>query len=471
VPPLKHEGAKQGEKLVLLKAEPHGTTKAFFLTSAVWFVVGTLLGFTDATHLAAPELLGNIPWIVFGRVRPMHTNVVIFGFVGSALLGAAHYLVYTLMRTPLYSEHLGKLSLWVWNLCIVAGTVTLSLGYTQSREYAEWVWPVDVGVALALVLMFVNLLQTVRRRKENVLYVSSWYVLGGLVFTFFIYFFGNAMWNPSTGAITGMPDAILAWFYGHGVVGLFLTPLAVAVAYYVIPIVCRSPLYSHTLSLVGFWTILMIYTHIGTHHVLQTPVPTWLKVLAVSGSLAMIIPVMTVLVNLWLTMRGRLGYVHADIGGKFVFAGLVWYLLTCLQGPFQALPVIQRVTHLNNWVIAHAHMGVLGFSGIIGLGGIYFILPRVTGRPIYSTRLADIQYWLVLLGMAGFFGVLTAAGLIQGNGWLNGETVYRLLPQIHVYMVWRAAIGVLLVGGAVIGLVNIFMSLRPARASGDEETP
>jgi cytochrome c oxidase cbb3-type subunit I len=251
---------------------------------------------------------------------------------------------------------------------------------------------------------------------------------------------------------------------------LFLTPLAVAVAYYVIPIVCRSPLYSHTLSLVGFWTILMIYTHIGTHHLLQTPAPTWLKVLAISGSLAMIIPVMTVLVNLWLTMRGRLGYVHADMGGKFVAAGLLWYVLTCVQGPLQALPVIQKVTHLNNWVIAHAHMGVLGFAGTIGLGGIYFIMPRITGRPIYSERLADVQYWLVLLGMTGFFGVLTAAGLIQGSGWLNGETVYRLLPQIHIYMVLRASIGLLLVGGGVIGLYNIFMSLYGVPARSREET-
>jgi len=178
----------------------------------------------------------------------------------------------------------------------------------------------------------------------------------------------------------------------------------------------------------------------------------------------MLAPVMTVLVNLWLTMRGRLGYIHSDIGGKFVFAGLVWYILTCLQGPLQALPVIQRVTHLNNWVIAHAHMGVLGFSGTIALGGLYFILPRITNRTLYSSRLADIQYWLVLLGMAGFFGVLTAAGLIQGNSWLNGETVYRVLPAIHPYMVLRLGIGVLLFGGAVIGLYNIYRTIYGSRS-------
>ncbi len=447
-----------------LKVEPYGTSKLFFLSSAVWFVIGTSFGLIDAIHLTAPELLGNIPWLVFGRIRPMHTNAVIFGFVGSGLLGAALYLVPALLRTPLYSERLGKASLWVWNLSIIAGSVTLSLGYSQGREYAEWVWPVDIGILLAFALIFCNLLATAARREEKILYVSVWYVFASLVFTFFIYFFGNAVWNPGTGAIVGMPDAILAWFYGHGVVGLFLTPLAIAIAYYVVPIACRSPLYSHTLSLIGFWTLLMIYTHIGTHHLLQTPVPTWLKVLAVSGSIAMLIPVMTVLVNLWLTMRGRLGYLHADMGGRFVMAGLVWYILTCIQGPLQALPTVQKVTHLNNWVIAHSHLGVLGFSGTIAMGGLFFILPRLTGKPIYSVRLADVQYWLVLLGMSGFFTVLTAAGLIQGNGWLNGETVYRLLPEIHVYMVLRASIGLLLWSGAILGLYNVAMTIYARRS-------
>jgi cytochrome c oxidase cbb3-type subunit 1 len=447
--------------------DTYSTVKGFFLTSAIWFVVGTLAGLIDATHMVAPDFLGNISWLVFGRLRAMHTNIVVFGFVGSALLGAAQYVVPALLQTPLWSERLGKTSLAIWNLAIVAGTITLSLGYSQGREYAEWIWPVDVTVLLAFALVFYNLLQVAIRRREKLLYVSNWYIFAALVFTFFIYFFGNAVWNPATGAITGMPDAILAWFYGHGVVGLFLTPLAIGIAYYIIPIVSRSPLYSHTLSLVGFWSILTIYTHIGTHHLLQTPVPTWLKVLAITGSIAMLAPVMTVLVNLWLTMRGRLGYIHSDIGGKFVFAGLVWYILTCFQGPLQALPVIQRVTHLNNWVIAHSHMGVLGFSGTIALGGLYFILPRVTNKPLYSSRLADIQYWLVLFGMAGFFAVLTAAGLIQGNSWLNGETVYRVLPAIHSYMVWRLGIGVLLFGGALIGLYNVFRSIYGSRPERD----
>jgi cytochrome c oxidase cbb3-type subunit 1 len=454
-------------KFLSLTQEPYGTVKSFFLSSAVWFVIATAFGLISATHLAAPELLGSLPWLVFGRTRPMHTGLVIFGFVGSALLGAAHYMVPTLVRAPLHSERIGRTSLRLWNLTIIVGTVSLGLGYSQGREYAEWTWPADILVLLSLFLMFFNLIQTVRRRQENVLYVSNWYVLAALVFTFFIYFSGNAVWHPATGAITGMPDAILAWFYGHGIVGLFLTPLAVAVAYYAVPIIVRAPLYSHNLSLLGFWSILIIYTHIGTHHLLQTPAPSWLKVIAITGSIFMLVPVFTVLINLWLTMRGRLGLIHRDIGGKFIMAGLVWYILTCTQGPLQALPSIQRVTHLNNWVIAHAHMGVLGFAGFIGLGAIYLILPRVTGRPIYSTRLADIQYWLILLGMSGFFLILTAAGLVQGHGWLNGETVYRMLPTIHVYMVIRAGIGLFIVSGAVLGLYNIIRSLYESGEKGE----
>jgi cytochrome c oxidase cbb3-type subunit I len=458
----------------MMKIESHGTIKGFFVSSAAWMVVGSLAGFIGAIELVAPDLLGNIPWLVFGRIRQAHTNVVMFAFVGSGLLGTIHYLVPTLVRTPLYSERLGKVSLWLWNLAITAGVITLSMGWTQNREYAEMIWPIDIGVLIVLALIFYNLFQTVKHRKENLLYVSVWYIFGGLIFTFLTYFFGNAVWNPDTGSIVGIPDAILAWFYGHNILGFFFTTFAVALAYYVIPIVSRAPLYSHTLSLIGFWSILLMYSHIGTHHILQAPAPTWLKVIAITGSVGMIVPVMTVLVNLWLTMRGRLGNIHSDIGGKFVFAGTVLYLLTCLQGPLQSLPYVQRLTHFTNWVIAHAHLGVLGFAGMITLGGIYFILPRITGRPIFSSFLANIQYWLVLIGMIGFFIVLTIAGLIQGNGWLNGETVYRILPQIYLYMVLRASLGILILGGAVIGFYNIGMTLygpkdRTAQSAEDNE--
>ena len=421
--------------------------------------IGTLFGLTTAIELIAPDLLGNIPWLVFGRIRAVHTNVVIFGFVTPGLLAVAFYILPKLLRTKLYSEKLGMMTLFLWNVILVSIVVTLAMGFTQGREYAEAIWIIDVLVAVAFGLIFLNLIMTVRQRKEPILYVSVWYICAAIILSALVYIIGNVIWVPGPGALKGIPDAIILWFYGHNVLGLLLTPLAVAVAYYVIPSACRSPLYSHTLSLVGFWVLLVVYSHIGTHHLLQVPAPTWLKVIAIVDSIGMIIPVFIVLINLWYTAKGKLGEIHADIGAKFVFTGTIIYLFTCIQGPLQSLPQVQRLTHFTNWVVAHAHMGILGFSGMIALGGIYYILPKITGKPLYSRMLADFQYWLVLIGLSGFMVSLTIAGLIQGNGWLNGETVYRILPQIHHYNVVRASMGLLIVVGALIGLYNIGRTL------------
>jgi len=304
-----------------------------------------------------------------------------------------------------------------------------------------------------------NIIRTVIRRREPILYVSIWYVCAGVILTSVTYALGNVIWKPSSGALVGIPDAILLWFYGHNVFGLLLTPLSAAVAYYVIPKACRAPLYSHTLSLFGFWSLLVVYTHIGTHHLLQVPVPTWLKVVAIVDSIAMVIPVMAFLINIWYTAKGKLGEIHSDIGAKFVFTGTVMYFFVSIQGSMMSLPDVQRVTHFNNWVVAHAHIGVLGFAGMIALGGIYYVLPKMTGRPLYSRFLADFQYWLILIGVVGFTVVLTIAGLIQGNAWLNGETIYRILPEIHVYYVVRASLGLMIFSSAVIGLYNIVRTI------------
>ena len=437
----------------------YATAKGFCITSAFWMVVATFMGLLGATELIAPDLLENVGWLVFGRVRPIHINLVLFGFVTPGLLSSAFYYVPKLLRTDLYSEKLGKITVVAWNVMLVAAVVSLAMGKTQGREYAELIWPIDMMVIAAFSLVIINIIMTVKQRREPILYVSVWYVCAAVILTAITYALGNIIWKPSSGALVGIPDAIILWFYGHNVFGLLLTPLSAGVAYYVIPKACRAPLYSHTLSLWGFWSLLVVYTHIGTHHLLQVPVPTWLKVIAIVDSIAMIIPVMAFLINIWYTAKGKLGEIHADIGAKFVFTGTIMYFFVSIQGSMMSLPDVQRVTHFNNWVVAHAHLGVLGFAGMIALGGIYYILPRMTGRPLYSRLLADFQYWMILIGTVGFMVVLTIAGLIQGNAWLNGETVYRLLPQIHVYYVTRAALGLMIFSSAVIGFYNIIRSM------------
>jgi len=435
------------------------TAKAFTLTSALWFAGATTFGMIAAGYLIAPDFLANIEYIHFGRVRPMHINAVLFGFVTPGLLAVAFYYFPKLLRTELFSHKLGVFSAVFWNITVAAGVIGISMGYTQGREYAELPWAVDIMVVICFVMVVINILMTIRRRKERILYVSIWYVTAAVVLTSITYCLGNVIWKPDTGALQGIPDAILLWFYGHNIFGLLLSPMGLAVAYYVLPIATRSPLYSHTLSLLGFWSLIIVYTHIGTHHLLQVPVPTWLKTISIVDSVAMVIPVMIVLINLWYTVKGKLGDIHADIGAKFVFTGTIMYFFVNIQGSMMALPHVQRITHFNNWVVGHAHLGVLGFAGITALGGLYFILPRITGRPLYSRFLADVQYWFVLIGMTGFAVVLTTVGLIQGNAWYNGETLYRTLPEIQPYYVLRASLGSLIMIGAYIGLYNVIRSL------------
>ncbi len=435
------------------------TAKGFCLTSALWMTVATFAGLLGATELIAPDITKNIGWLVFGRVRPIHVNMVLFGFVTPGLLAAAFYYLPRMLRTDLFSEMLGVVTVVLWNLTLLAAVTTLASGYSQGREYAEMVWPVDIGVVLVFSLVLVNFVMTVVRRKEPVLYVSVWYACAAVILTATTFSIGNVIWRPDTGALVGIPDAILLWFYGHNVFGLLLTPLAAGVAYYVIPRACKTPLYSHTLSLLGFWALIVVYTHIGTHHLLQVPVPTWLKVVAIVDSVAMVIPVMAFLINIWYTAKGKLGAIHNDIGAKFVFTGTIMYFFVSIQGSIMALPQVQRITHFNNWVVAHAHIGVLGFAGMIALGGLYYILPRITNKPLFSRFLADFQYWMVLIGVVGFTVVLTIAGLIQGNAWYNGETVYRVLPEIHIYYIVRASLGVMIFSSAILGLYNIVRTL------------
>ena len=440
---------------------------AWMAAGAAWFVVGAVYGLLGAIHLMAPDLLSNIPFLVFGRTRPAHVNTVIFGFVASILWGSALYIVPALLKTRLWSERMGWAAWVVWQGVVVGGEVCFAFGISQGREYGEYPWILDVMLTAAVVLLAFNLVMTVVQRQENQLYVSVWYVLGGTIATMGNYPIGNVMWSPAHGAMPGLLDSVFLWFYAHNLVGLLLTPLALAVTYYVVPRIVQRPLFSHTLSLIGFWALIALYTHIGGHHILQAPIPHWLRTVSVVDSMATIIPVSTVLANIWLTPRGRGGRLWADPAGRWVITGTIWYLLVCTQGPLQSLPTVQRVTHFTNWVVAHAHIGVLGFAGFIALGALWHVLPLACGRRLYSARLAWAQWALVLLGLTGFFLVLTIAGLIQGQAWENGATVYRVLPEISIYMVLRAVMGVFLLSGALVGLINVIMTLKSGQKPDD----
>lgn len=438
--------------------EEYSGAKIFLVGGAFWFAVGTIAGLGSAIHLVAPDFFANIGWLQFGRVRAFHVNTVLFGFVTSMLLGSMLYILPRVLGNKIYSETMSFAAAMLFHLAVLIGGVGLLAGQSQAREYAEYIYPVDVLISLSFMLLTVNAIMTVVRRSEPLLYVSAWYFVGAVTWTFILYPIGNVMWRPSTGSEAGVVDAIIMWFYGHNIFGLSVTPLAVGIGYYMVPRIARAPLYSQLLGIIGFWTLLAFYTHIGGHHLIQAPIPTWLKTVSIIDSFAMMLPVATVLINWWYTMRGRFSRFLVTPTPKLLLLGSIWYAIVCIQGPLQSLASVQRVTHFNNFIIGHSHIAVLGFTGFIALAGMYYVLPSITGRNIYSERLINVQYWFVLLGLTGFFVTLTIAGLIQGQNWMNGETVYRVLPTMKPYMTLRLVEGLLIISGALIGFYNVIMT-------------
>lgn len=448
---------------------PNGAALAFLVAGSVWFVVGTIYGSFSAIHLVSPEFFNNIPAFSFGRVRPSHVNTVLYGFVVTTLIGCGLYYTPVLLGRRLWSEPLAWTSFVLWNVTVLSGPIGFGFGRSQGREYAEYLWLFDVVAMAAFITILLNAIMTVLKRKEDFLYISIWYFVATFIWTSGSYFIGNVMWEPPSGAVPGIIDSILLWFWGHNLPGLLLTPLAVGVGYYVIPRVVRQPINSYILSLIGFWSLVVFYSHIGSHHLLQAPIPAWLKMVSVVDSLAMVIPVATVLFNWWITARGCGGQLLSDPAGRFVIIGSAWYLLTCIQGPAQSIPFLQRATHFNNWTVGHSHMAVLGFAGFIALGGLWHILPLICRRRIYSSHLVNLQFGLLMFGLTGFVIVLTIAGLIQGQAWNNGETEYRVLPELPPYMVSRLALGVSIIAAAFVNLYNLVMTLRQGEPIATED--
>lgn len=443
--------------------KPQSASLAFMVAGAVWFVVGAVYGMFSAIHLVAPEFLPHVAPLVFGRERPVHVNTMLYGFVGTMLTGIGLHYVPALLKTRLWSEPLGWVTFLFWNLTVLSGPLGFAFGFTQGREYNEYVWLADVSLVVAVLCMIVNVTLTIMHRREPQLYVSIWYFVATFLWTACNYPLGNVMWHPATGAMPGLIDSIFLWFWGHNLPGLLITPLATGAAYYVIPRVSKTPLNSHTLSLLGFWLLIALYSHIGGHHVLQSPIPSWLKTISVVDSISMVLPVSIVVMNLWLTARFAGGRFWSDPSARLVMAGVIWYIVTCIQGPLQSLPFLQRVTHFNNWTVGHAHIAMLGFGGYIALGAMWHTLPLVSGRPVYSQRLINLQFGLITFGLTGFFIVLTMAGLVQGTAWYNGETVVRVLPQLIPFMAMRAALGIFILSASIVGLFNVYMTLRGAK--------
>jgi cbb3-type cytochrome c oxidase subunit I len=384
-----------------------------------------------------------------------HVNGVAIGWLSMGYVGSMYHMVPTLCKTKLWSERLGNFTMWVWNIVMVGAFATLLNGNTEGREYAELGAILDVMVAIGLLSVASNIYMTILDRRVKKLYVSLWYFLGSLFWFPLVYIIGQRTFVQ----LPGLNDAIVGWFYGHNILGMWFTTVGVGMMYYLLPRLTQAPLYSHGLSMLGFWGIALFYAPTGTHHILQSPVPEWLKAIAVISSIFLLVPVLTVLTNFFMTMKGKWGMVVTDLPLRFAVTSACYYLMTCVQGPFQATRWVNWYLHFTQWVVGHAHLALLGTFSFILTSAFYYSMPRLTGREWYSQGMIRAHYWLKFMGFNLMIVSLTTAGLIQSAGWAMGMPIDQWGLQIRPYWFFRELSGIMIFLGQSIFAYNVWKTL------------
>ncbi|PWK15884.1 cbb3-type cytochrome c oxidase subunit I [Tumebacillus permanentifrigoris] len=446
---------------------PKGSTtvKIFFYFSIFYLLASMILGLIVSLKSVNPEFLtGNRflqEYFTYGRLRPTHTNTALVGWLTTVNFGVLFYGVPALCKTGLWSEKLGLITAILWNVNYIGGAVSLLAGYQTGVEYAELPLLFDIGVVICVVLTFWNLFQTTRYRKERVLYVSMWYWLGSLLNLAIVYIVGNI---PVEWIGSGSTQMGYYYFYLHNIVGLWFTVVGVGTIYYLLPKMVQRPIYSHKLSLIGFWMIIAFYSWNGPHHLVNGPIPLWLMKAGIIPSLLLLIPVWSVLANVIGTMKGVWFKVSQQIGLKFLITGALFYGLACIQGPFQALMGPHAILHFTYWTVGHAHMPLFGGFSMVAFSAIYYILPRITYRHIYSQTLMNLHYWLSVLGFLIFGFAMWTAGIIQGFEWMDGKQLgsgfLQVMESLHIFLISRAVGGSLMFLGQIAFAWNIYRSAK-----------
>ena len=438
----------------------------WFLYSAVfWLVSPVIAGVVMAVFLFAPYVLDWLPmelrtYFQFGRLRPTHVNTAIFGWLSMVYAGSMLFIVPRLTRAPLFSPRLALVNVALWNVVVAGGFFSLLLGFTQGREYAEMVWPLDMLLIVCFVLLAINIWATTLRRTEKRLYVSVWNFMAASLIGIFVYAIGNVIWDFS-GALYGMNDAILNYFYVHNLFNVWFTTGAIGLILYLLPRLSGNPIWSYRLAVWGFasvWT--------GQHHLLYGPGPDWLELLAVSLSILAAVPNTAFAFNIYKTMQGAWHKAATDVPLRFLTTGCVFYILTCFQGVSQSFRNFSAVVHFTNWVIGHSHLAFVASYSFMAFALVYHILARTAGRDPFSRRLMEWHYWLTMIGLVTFMMTLWAAGLVQGQNWLSGsipfiETVSTMKP----YMFVRLVGGSVMAAGMLVFAYNVCRTLLPGPAT------
>lgn len=455
--------------------------KYFGAATIIWGLVGMLVGLLAATQLFLPEAnLGN-PYTTFGRIRPLHTNAVIFAFVGNAIFAGVYYSMPRLLKTPMWNNMLSWFHFWGWQLIIVAAAITLPLGLTTSKEYAELEWPIDIAIALVWVAFGANMIGTLITRRERHMYVAIWFYLASFVTVAVLHIFNSfelpVSFFKSYSAYAGVQDALVQWWYGHNAVAFFLTTPFLGMMYYFLPKAANRPVYSYKLSIVHFWSLIFLYMWAGPHHLLYTALPEWAQVLGTVFSVMLVAPSWGGMVNGLLTLRGAWDKVRNEPVLKFFVVAVTAYGMATFEGPLLSLKNVNAIAHYTDWIVGHVHIGGLGWNGFFTFGMLYWMWPRIFKTTIYSTKLANTHFWLGTLGIIFYALPLYVSGLTQflmlkefnEAGRLAYpnflETVIQIVPM---YML-RALGGLLYLSGAVIMIYNMWMTSKQGSFQETEE--
>jgi cytochrome c oxidase cbb3-type subunit 1 len=416
---------------------------AYVVSATLWLVFATAVGILMAFKFGAPEF-GAGAWLTFGRLRPIHTNATFYGFASIALVGLAYYVAARSSGAKLYSAALAWTGLVLFNVAAIAGTVALDLGFNDGDlEYREWLWWIRVIFLAALVVTAWNLIVTVARRNSKDVYLSNWYIIGGTLWTCIIATVGVVPWFQY-----GLGQVAVSGFYMHNAVGMWFTPLALGVIYYTLPKLLNRPIYSYALGVFAFWTNLVFYPIIGSHHFEFSPLPWWLQTTAIVFSVAMLVPVWGGSSNFLLTMRGRTRDMMESYPLMFIFVGVMSYLIGSTQGTLEAFRSLQEVWHLTNFTVGHSHMTMYGIIAFAIWGGIYALLPLATGRQPSRLGMA-LHFWMALVGCFIYVTSLSIGGTIQGLDWVHGLPFIQSVVDMQSYYVWRG------VGGSLMFLSHI----------------
>ncbi len=449
----------------------YDVVRQFAIMTIVWGVVGMLVGVFIAAQLVWPALNFDIAWLTFGRLRPLHTNAVVFAFGGCALFSTSYYVVQRTCHVRLAFDKLAAFTFWGWQLVILSAVVTLPMGITSSKEYAELEWPIDILITLVWVAYAVVFFGTLTRRRIKHIYVANWF-FGAFILTVAVLHIFNSLAYPisltkSYSVYAGVQDAMVQWWYGHNAVGFFLTAGFLGIMYYFIPKQVNQPVYSYRLSVVHFWAILFTYIWAGPHHLHYTALPDWTQSIGMVFSLILLAPSWGGMINGIMTLSGAWHKLRTDPVLKFLVVSVSFYGMSTFEGPMMAIKTVNALSHYTDWTIGHVHSGALGWVGMISMGAMYHLIPRLFNREIYSVKLIDTHFWLATIGIVLYITSMWISGIMQGLMWRavneDGTLIYSFVEtvnEMHPYYMIRLLGGLIYLSGMLLMAYNVFQTVR-----------